>query len=120
MLSHLPITLSIAAAGAAMVSLIGHAGDARTPAGTAWLLVGAVALGLVALIFTEKRWPTPSASTPSTGPSASRWRPARSRRWSPAGPRPAPWLLGLVLVAILSVLWIYAASRFLRTDAWST
>ena len=33
MLSHLPITLSIAAAGAAMVSLIGHAGDDRTPAG---------------------------------------------------------------------------------------
>ena len=54
MLSHLPITLSIAAAGAAMVSLIGHAGDDRTPAGTAWLLAGAVALGLVSLIFTEQ------------------------------------------------------------------
>ena len=54
LLSHLPITLSIAAAGAAMVSLIGHAHDARTPAGTAWLLAGAVALGLLALIVTER------------------------------------------------------------------
>ncbi len=44
MLSHLPITLAISAAGAAMVSPIGHAGDDRTPTGTAWLLAGAVAL----------------------------------------------------------------------------
>ncbi|MGH9194082.1 MAG: low temperature requirement protein A, partial [Acidimicrobiales bacterium] len=54
MLSHLPITLSIAAAGAAMVSLISHAGDDRTPAGTAWLLAGSVALGLLALTFAEQ------------------------------------------------------------------
>ena len=54
LLSHLPITLSIAAAGAAMVSLIGHAHDARTPASTAWLLSGAVAVGLLALILTER------------------------------------------------------------------
>jgi hypothetical protein len=32
--------------------------------------------------------------------------------------RPAPWLFALVLVAILTVLWIYAAGRFLRADAW--
>ena len=50
LLSHLPITLSITAAGAAMVSLIGHAHDARTPASTAWLLAGSVAVGLLALI----------------------------------------------------------------------
>jgi low temperature requirement protein LtrA len=36
-LSHLPVTLSIVAAGAAIVSLIGHAHDARAPAETAWL-----------------------------------------------------------------------------------
>jgi hypothetical protein len=32
----------------------------------------------------------------------------------------APWLLGLVLVGILTALWIYAARRFLRAEAWST
>jgi hypothetical protein len=37
-----------------MVSLIGHAHDARTPASTAWLLAGAVALGLVALTVTDR------------------------------------------------------------------
>ena len=53
-LSHLPITGSITAAGAGMVSLIGHAHDARTPAGTSWLLAGAVATGLLALVLTEQ------------------------------------------------------------------
>src|SRR6266567_1337784 len=40
-LSHFPIALSIAAAGAAIVNLIGHAHDASAPDGTAWLLAGA-------------------------------------------------------------------------------
>jgi low temperature requirement protein LtrA len=53
-LSHLPVTLSIAAAGAAIVSLIGHAHDARAPEATAWLLASAVALGLLALIVIEQ------------------------------------------------------------------
>ena len=52
--SHLPITGSITAAGAGMVSLIGHAHDARTPASTSWLLAGAVATGLLALVLTER------------------------------------------------------------------
>jgi membrane protein implicated in regulation of membrane protease activity len=32
--------------------------------------------------------------------------------------RPAPWLLALLLVAILSVLWLFAVSRFVRAGAW--
>jgi hypothetical protein len=32
--------------------------------------------------------------------------------------RPAPWLLALLLVAILSALWFFAVSRFLLADAW--
>ena len=53
-MSHLPITGSITAAGAGMVSLIAHAHDPRTPAGTSWLLAGAVAAGLLALVLTEQ------------------------------------------------------------------
>jgi len=33
---------------------------------------------------------------------------------------PAPWLLALLLAAILSVLWAFAVIRFLRVDAWGT
>jgi hypothetical protein len=32
--------------------------------------------------------------------------------------RPAPWLLALLLVAVLAAVWSYAVSRFLRADAW--
>lgn len=32
--------------------------------------------------------------------------------------RPAPWLLALLLVAILVVLWLFAVTRFLLADAW--
>ncbi len=52
MLSHFPITLSIAAAGAGMVGMIEHAHEDSTPASISWLLSGAVAVGLVSLIPT--------------------------------------------------------------------
>jgi low temperature requirement protein LtrA len=45
-MSHLPVTLAVRAAGAGMVSLIGHAHDTSAPASTSWLL----ALGLVAIL----------------------------------------------------------------------
>ncbi len=32
--------------------------------------------------------------------------------------RPAPWLRALLLVAILSLVWFFAVSRFLRAGAW--
>jgi low temperature requirement protein LtrA len=50
-MSHLPIALAITAAGAGMVSLIGHAHDATTPAATSWLLAGAVATGLFSVVL---------------------------------------------------------------------
>jgi low temperature requirement protein LtrA len=118
LLSHLPITLSITATGAAMVSLIAHAHDARTPASTAWLLAGAGAVGLLALALTTQ-----------TLDDAERlgdvYRPVKMALAAGAGAtvvvgwvRPAPWLFALLLVAILSVLWVFAVSRFLRAGAW--
>ena len=118
LLCHLPITLSITMAGAAMVSLIGHAGDTRTPTGTAWLLASAVALGLIALIPTAR-------ALVDAGRLAVVYRPVSGAMAVGAGAalvvgwvRPAPWLLALLLMAIMSALWIFAVSRFLRADAW--
>lgn len=48
--AHLPLTLSIAASGAAMVGIIEHATDSHTPETSAWLLTGAVALGFVSMV----------------------------------------------------------------------
>ena len=39
MLGHLPLTAAVAAMGAAMVSLVDHAHESRTPAATAWVTV---------------------------------------------------------------------------------
>jgi hypothetical protein len=118
MLSHLPITLSITAAGAAMVSLIRHAHDARTPATTAWLLACAVGAGLLALIYTTR-------SLADAQRLASVYRPVNLALVIGAGAavgtgwaRPAPLLFALSLVLILSVLWFFAVSRFLRADEW--
>jgi low temperature requirement protein LtrA len=118
LVSHLPITLSIAVAGAAMVSLIEHAHDPSTPQGTAWLLSGAVALGLVAQAVTERTLVDADRLAvvyrPLTRALVAGAAAAIVVGWT----RPAPWLLALLLVAILSALWFFAVSRFLRADAW--
>ena len=117
-LSHLPVTLSIAAAGAGLSSLIAHAHDTTTPEATAWLLAGSVALGLLALIVIERalvdaerlRGVYRPLSLAMAGGAAA----AIIVGWA----RPAPWLLAAFLVAILSVLWFFAVYRFLGVGAW--
>ena len=118
LLTHLPITMSIAAAGAAMVSLIEHAHDARTPAGTAWLLAGSVALGLIALAVTERTLVDARRLDVVYEPVSLAMGAGAVAALVVAWARPAPWLLALLLVAILSVLWFFAVSRFVRADAW--
>jgi low temperature requirement protein LtrA len=118
LLSHLPITLSITAAGASMISLIGHAHDASTPARTAWLLSSAVALGLLALIVTERALVDADRLVVVYRPLSAALAGGAAAALVVGWVRPAPWLLALLLVAILSVLWFFAVSRFLRADAW--
>jgi len=118
LVSHLPITLSITAAGAAMVSLISHAHDARTPASTAWLLAGAVALGLLALIVTSRTLADAERLAVVYRPLTLAMAVAAGAALVAGWLRPAPWLLALLLVAILSILWFFAVNRFLRADAW--
>jgi low temperature requirement protein LtrA len=117
-LSHFPITLAIVAAGAAIVSLVEHAHDARAPEGTAWLLAGAVALGLLALIAIEQALEDaerlifvyrPLGAALAIGAIA-----ALIIGWI----RPTPWLLALLLVVVLSALWAFAVQRFLSAEAW--
>lgn len=114
MMGHFPMTLAVAAAGAAMVSLIGHAGDTATPASTAWLLGGSVALALVALIVIVRsladyeRWQSVyrlAIVALAAGAIAALLL---------AYLRPAPWLLSLGLVAVLSVVWFVVINQWLR------
>ena len=99
-----------------MVSLIEHASAGRAPAPTAWLLSGAVAVGLLSLIviidaLAERRtWATV-------------YDPLRVALVAAAGAallvgwlRPLPWLLVTELVLILVVVWLIAVFRWLRLD----
>ena len=117
-MSHLPITGAITAAGAGMVSLIGHAHDARTPAGTSWLLAGAVATGLLALVLTERALVDAERLAVVFSPLRLALGGGAAAALMVGWVRPAPWLLALGLVAILSAVWSFAVSRFLRADAW--
>jgi low temperature requirement protein LtrA len=111
MLAHLPLTAAVAAMGAAMVSLIQHAHDARTPAATAWGLCTstAVVLAATALLTT----------------SLHAWQDQRTR-YRPLSllcvtasvlcigvgiARPAPLVLGLALVGFFGIPWTFAVAH---------
>ena len=114
---HLPIALAIVGAGAAMVGLIEHAHDAQTPAATAWLLAGSVAIALLALGGTTR-------TLADYEHHAAVYRPlavvmiggaivALLAGWW----QPAPWLLALAMAAILAVVWLFAVVRLLKSGA---
>jgi low temperature requirement protein LtrA len=117
-LSHYPITLSIAVAGAGMVSLIEHAHDKSTPAPTAWLLSGAVVVGLVFLIPTWR-----ALAEANRLASVRRQLLIASLAGAVASVlvgwiRPAPWLLALLLVVVLGLVWAVVVRAFALAGAW--
>jgi len=118
MLSHLPITLSITASGAAIVSLVEHAHDAVTPAGTAWLLAGAVAIGLVAMIVAIRQLEDAVRIAAVYRPLQLALALGAIVALLAGFVRPSPLVLAGLLVAILSGLWFFAVARHLRSGAW--
>jgi low temperature requirement protein LtrA len=118
LLTHLPITGAIAAAGAGMVSLIEHGSDPAAPQPTAWLLAISVALVLVAEVA--------SATALDDSRTLNRvYRPLSIAMLLAAAVAvavglilPPPWLLALVLATILLVLWLFAVNKFMRVSAW--
>ena len=116
-LGHLPLTAAVAAMGAAMVSLVDHAQDGRTPAATAWVLSGgaAVVLGTTMLVAASlQAWPRDRGV----------YRPL-SRTCAVVAVacvgvgaiRPAPLVLGLALVVLISIPWGLAVARRLAAPA---
>jgi low temperature requirement protein LtrA len=114
-LGHLPLTAAIAAMGAAMVSLTRHAYDGRTPAATAWLLGAGAAVVLCATMLLAASlqawnrdralyrllvWTCAAVALACLGIAAA---------------RPAPLVLGLALVVLLSIPWGLAVTRRLAT-----
>jgi low temperature requirement protein LtrA len=116
--SHCPITLSIAAAGAGMIGLIEHAHDARTPSPTAWLLTGAVAVGLLAVIVAASALADARRLATVYRPLSAVMAAGAVAAFAVGWARPAPWLLALLLVVILTALWAVAVRDFLLANAW--
>lgn len=98
-----------------MVRLVEHAGDDRAPTATAWLLSGAVALGLVSLIMIIRTLADyvrfPNVYQPLG------WALALAALASTLVGvlRPPPWLLALLLVAVLSLVWLFAIGLWVET-----
>jgi low temperature requirement protein LtrA len=116
-LGHLPLTAAIAAMGAAMVSLVDHAHDGRTPAATAWVLCAGAALVLCAAMLI-------SASLRAWHDDRGVYRPLARTCAAVAlaclalgAIRPAPLVLGLTLVLLLSIPWVLAVARRLTNAA---
>ncbi len=117
LLGHLPLTGAVAAMGAAMVSLVDHAHDGRTPAATAWVLSAgaAVVLGTTMLV---------AASLPAWADKRGLYRPLARPSGVAAvaclgvgAARPTPLVLGLALVVLLSIPWGLAVARRLASGA---
>jgi low temperature requirement protein LtrA len=115
-LAHLPLTVTIAAMGAAMVSLIAHAHDGRTPAATAWVLSAGTAIVLCATVLV-------AASLKEWRDDRQLYRPLSRLCVGVAlaclalgAVRPAPPLLGAALVALLSVPWLFAVRHRFTAD----
>jgi low temperature requirement protein LtrA len=116
-LGHLPLTAAIAAMGAAMVSLVDHAHDGRTPAATAWILCAgaAVVLGATMLL---------AASLQAWHRERGLYRPLARACAAVAvaclavgAARPAPLILGLALVLLLGIPWGLAVAYRLANGA---
>jgi low temperature requirement protein LtrA len=116
-LGHLPLTAAIAAMGAAMVTLVDHAHDGRTPAATAWVLCAGAAVVLCAVMLI-------AASLRAWHRDRWLYRPLASACAAVAlvclglgAARPAPFVLGLALVVLLSIPWTLAVARRLAHHA---
>lgn len=116
MIIHLPLTAAVAAMGAAMVSLVEHAHDSRTPAETAWFLCGGAAVVLVAtmaLASTLQAWEQ----------DRDLYRPLARTCVAMAvlclglgALRPPPLVLGLLLVVLMGIPWGLAVAHRVRQE----
>jgi low temperature requirement protein LtrA len=119
MLGHLPLTAAIAAMGAAMISLVDHAHDGRTPVATAWVLCAGAAVVLSATMLVsgslQARQRDPALYQPLTRTCAV----VAAACLGVGAARPTPLLLGLALVLLLSIPWGLAVAHHLANAAKS-
>lgn len=108
---HIPVTMSIAASGAAMVSLVEHGSDSSAPTASAWLLSGWVAVGLVGLVFLMRTLGDYERLRSIYEPVSRSILATTVLVLLVGWIAPAPWLLVLSILVLLAVNWLLAAQR---------
>jgi low temperature requirement protein LtrA len=111
--AHLPLTMAIAAGGAAMVSLIEHAADDRTPADTAWLLSGAVAVTLLGIALAAKALPDDAFPSGMARQIAPTFAVAAVLVVAIGALRPMPLVLVAAITTVLAATWLRVFTLFL-------
>lgn len=114
MFIHLPLTATVAAMGAAMVTLVEHAHDSRTPAATAWVLCGGAAIVLLAtmaLAHTLADW---QGKRDLYRPLARACVVVAMASLGIGALRPTPLVLGLLLVVVFAIPWAIAVAHRVR------
>jgi low temperature requirement protein LtrA len=111
MLGHLPLTAAIAAMGAAMVSLVEHAHEGRTPAATGWLLCAGAAVMLCATMLVAASLQAWRADRGLYRPLARACAAVAVACLAVGALRPAPLVLGVALVLLLAIPWGLAVVR---------
>jgi low temperature requirement protein LtrA len=115
-LGHLPLTAAVAAMGAAMVSLVDHAHDSRAPAATAWVLCAGAAVVLCATMLLATSLPDWDRHRGLYQPLARVCAAVAAACLAVAAARPEPLVLGLTLVLLFSIPWVFAVARRLASE----
>ncbi|MEV5007401.1 low temperature requirement protein A [Streptomyces sp. NPDC056159] len=110
MLAHLPLTAAVAAMGTAMVGLVEHAHDSRTPATTAWVLCGGAATVLATTVLLTTSLQVWGQKRGLYRPLARLCAVVAAACLALGAARPAPLVLGLALVLLLGVPWGFAVA----------
>lgn len=105
---HVPLTAAVAAGGAAMVSLVEHAHDSRTPTATSWLMAGSVAVMLVSLAALMRSLLDWDAHRALSVAETRSLFVATAMTLLIGWTRPAPWLLSSLLAVVLAATWFVA------------
>src|SRR5690348_15372499 len=119
MLVHMPLTAAVAAMGAAMVGLVEHAHDSRTPTATAWVLCGGAAVVLCATMVLAASLRVWHLDLGLYRPLARTCVVVAVLCVGVGAARPAPLVLGLALVLLLGVPWGLAVAYRLSHEGES-
>jgi low temperature requirement protein LtrA len=107
LVGHLPVTMTIAATGAVMVSLVEHASSDHAPAPAAMVLSLTVAAGVLALILVATSLADWRDLAPVYRPVSVALGLAAVASLFVGWLAPPPWLQILLLTLVLTAVWLY-------------